>query len=278
MVTIKKTDSTHYNALWELIDLGSRYVVLKVLEQTEIPFRIGTSFLPQLIQEIGPGRMLDLGCGTGNNVMRVFSECGWDCVGVDVDATSLEEASRYGQTILRKGEEPLYWLQDNSFDLVAAQAVFHHMRDVDGNLSELVRCVKPGRLLLIYEVVEDSLLLRLGRNVFKKWKGMPVYSRLHICDWLEAFQRHRLNLLCAYGLRQWAGSVLSVTCLLSRSLCNALAKRLKLKRLVLTHRGYGQVQFVLFILQKPQLVPCGVDDGEIGKGDRRSWCPLGVGR
>jgi SAM-dependent methyltransferase len=234
-----------------LINLGGRHTVFKVLEQTEIPFRIGTSFLPQLIQEIGPGRMLDLGCGTGNNMMRVFSECGWDCVGVDIDATALEKASQYGQAILRKGEEPLSCLENNSFDLVAAQAVFHHMKDVDGNLSELVRCVKPGKLLLIYEVVEDSLFLRFGRNVFKKWEGMPVYSRLYIHDWLEAFRRHHLNLLCAYGLREWGGSVLAVARLLSRPLGNALAKRMKLKKLVLAPTECKQVQFVLFILQKP---------------------------
>lgn len=225
--------------------------MFKVLEQTEIPFRIGISFLPQLIQEIGPGRMLDLGCGTGSNVMRVFADYGWNCVGVDIDAVCLQQASQYGRTILRKDEEPLSYLEDNSFDLVAAQAVFHHMKDIDGNLSELVRCVKPGKLLLIYEIVEDSLFLRFGRNVFREWEGMPVYSRMYIHDWLEAFQRHRLKLLCAYGLREWGGTVLAAAYLLSRPLGNALAKRLRLTKLVLTPIECKRVQFILFILQKP---------------------------
>lgn len=224
---------------------------LKALEQTKIPFRIGTSFLPQLIEEIGPGRMLDLGCGAGDKVMKVFFERGWDCVGVDIDAIALEKASQYGQTILRDDEEPLYYLEDNSFDLAVAQAVFHHMRDVDGNLSELVRCTKPGKLLLVSEVVEDSLFLRLGRNVFKEWEGMPIYSRLYIRDWLEVFQRYHLNLVCAYGLGQWGGVLLDVARLLSRALCNALAKRMKLKKFEPASTGYGRVQHVLFILQKP---------------------------
>ena len=238
---------------YESVDkCGGENPMLGVLQQTEIPFRIGTSFLPQLIRELGSGRMLDLGCGSGDNVMRVFFEQGWDCVGIDINAALLERASRYGRTILRKGEEPLSCLDDNSFDLVAAQAVFHHMKDVDGNLGELVRCTKPGKFLLIHEVVEDNLFLRVGRNIFKRWEGMPIYSRLYIHDWLEAFQRHHLDLLSAYGLRQWAGSVLNVTRLLSRPLGNALAKHLKLRRLALAPTEYGQLQFVLFVLQKPE--------------------------
>jgi ubiquinone/menaquinone biosynthesis C-methylase UbiE len=195
--------------------------------------------------------MLELGCGTGKHVMRVFSEHGWDCVGVDIDAALLQKASQYGRAILRKDEEPLSCLEDNSFDLVAAQAVFHHMKDVDGNLSELVRCAKPGKLLLIYEVVEDSLFLRMGRNIFKRWEGMPIYSRLYIRDWFEMFGRHHLDLVCAYGLRQWGGSALAIAHLLSRPLGNALAKRMRLKRLASAPSEYGRVEHVLFVLRKP---------------------------
>lgn len=226
--------------------------MFRVLEETEIPFRIGTFFLPQLMQEMGPGRMLELGCGTGKHVMRVFSEHGWDCVGVDIDAALLEQASIYGQTILREDEEPLSFLEDNSFDLVAAQAVFHHMKDVDGNLSELVRCAKPGGVLLVYEVVENSFFLRTGRDIFKSWEGMPICSRLYVRDWLELFGRHHLDLLCAYGLLQWSASALTIACLLSRPLGNGLAQRMKLKKLAPTRKGYGRVEHILFVLQKPE--------------------------
>lgn len=224
---------------------------LKVFEREEIPFMLESSFFPQLAEEMGPGRMLDLGCSTGK-VMKIFHRYGWVCVGVDIDATALRIASQYGKVIHRKNEEQLSDLEDNSFDLICAQAVFHHLKDVDGNLLELIRCAKPGALMLINEVVEDSLFLRLGRNLFNDWEGMPIYSRLYVCDWLEIFQQYNLNLLHTYGQGQWVGLASALIYYLPGRFQKALSKLEKHKKLALTSKGFGRVHYILFVLQKPK--------------------------
>lgn len=38
-----------------------------------------------------PGRVLELGCGSGNNLM-LFHEFGWQVVGVDISTASLSDA------------------------------------------------------------------------------------------------------------------------------------------------------------------------------------------
>ena len=44
------------------------------------------------------GRVLELGCGNGNNLM-MFLQYGWDCLGIDFDAQSIADAEfNFGQT------------------------------------------------------------------------------------------------------------------------------------------------------------------------------------
>lgn len=222
--------------------------MIESLSKETIPFAI-VDFYSSLAAEIGTGRMLDLGCGRGN-AMRPFCNAGWDVVGVDVDPESLKYAAKYGQVILRNGEEPLVDLEDESFDVISANAVFHHMKDIDGNLSELIRCVKPGGLILINEVVEDSPWMRLGRNVFSSWKGMRIYSRLYVRDWVEVFERHNLSLVRTYGQSQWASLALVSLSFLSERLRSWLKNRLTRKAINVFSPDHKPIMFILFILKK----------------------------
>jgi SAM-dependent methyltransferase len=145
------------------------------------------------------GRVIDLGCGTGR-VLRYFGKAGWECHGVDISPESGKEASQVCQFHLRDGEEPLHWFSDDSFDVALAIAVYHHIADVDFSLDELVRCLKPGGLLVIHEVVDDDPVFRMVRSAHPDYKGMPVLSRMRSRDWATAFDRRGLNGLAAFGL------------------------------------------------------------------------------
>jgi SAM-dependent methyltransferase len=220
--------------------------VFRVLQHPRVPFRV-RDFYPDLARELGRGRMLDLGCGDGN-AMKPFFDAGWECVGVDVDARALERASRYGRVVLRKGEDPLTSISDASFDLVSANAVLHHLGDVEANLLELRRCLKPGGLLLVNEVVEDSAFMRAGRTVFRRWRGMPIRSRFAVRDWLPIFDRHRLELLAAYGQNHWA----SLAFMLAERVPGGgrLGLRFERFRFDPTDGRRRPIMFVLFVLRK----------------------------
>ena len=151
------------------------------------------------LSEEPPGKVIDLGCGTGR-VLSHFDRAGWDCHGVDISPESGSETSKFCHFYLRDGEEPLHWFPDSSFDVALAIAVFHHIADVDFSLAELVRCLKPGGLLVIHEVVDDDPIFRTLRSVYPFYRGMAVLSRMRFSEWLTTFDSSGLRLLAAFGL------------------------------------------------------------------------------
>jgi SAM-dependent methyltransferase len=228
---------------------------LEFFRQDVIPARQVT-FLAEFVQDMEPGRMMELGCSTGKKSLKLLSELGWDCVGIDVNTQVLEEAAQYGTVYLTKGEEPLYFIEDSSFDLVCAFNVFHHIQDAKRSFSELVRCLKSGGVFLITEIVEDSLFMRQGRNVFQNWEGMPVLSRMWVKDWLTWFSEYPVDLYAFYARTQWAGLLEYVFYLFRKFpfIGEGMYKRywstLKYKKCTIQVGSCVDVQQVLFVARK----------------------------
>lgn len=92
----------------------------------------------------GPGRCVDLGCGTGR-FLRVAADLGWEVTGVDVSADQLRLAARaLADARLVQADAAAVPLEDASFD--AAFSTFTHT-DVDdfaGLVAEARRLLRPG--------------------------------------------------------------------------------------------------------------------------------------
>ena len=90
----------------------------------------------------GPGRLLDVGCGTGFHTVR-FVEAGWSVVGIDPSDDQLRRARERGlEVISGRGEELPFG--DGDFD--AAVSLWTHT-DVDNFAAvcrETARVLKPG--------------------------------------------------------------------------------------------------------------------------------------
>jgi SAM-dependent methyltransferase len=224
------------------------------------------NFLPEVAEQLQPGAFLDIGCHRGVH-LQTFSERGWDCVGVDIDAEALKTAEKYGRVHLRHGEEPLSFLPDESFDVVNTFNLFHHVKDVEGNLKEALRCLKPGGYLLVSENVENAFLLRVGRNIFSKWEGMPVCSRMRVEEWLALLPQYPVNIQALFVRSQYREIPWVMVFFLSlvpivgpwarRSFTDTFRKKrgeAKLRRHDGVHGGFNGVQKAVFVLQK-QLEP-----------------------
>jgi ubiquinone/menaquinone biosynthesis C-methylase UbiE len=111
--------------------------------------------------------VLDVGCGTGDDVVNLYKIVGPEgrVVGIDDSADLIAEAKtrveRAGVSVeLYVGDaHELTQFSDNCFDATRAAAVFHHLESPEKALREMIRVTKPGGLIVIAEVDWETLVV-----------------------------------------------------------------------------------------------------------------------
>ncbi len=108
-----------------------------------------------LARGVRPGRVLDLGCGTGRS-LPLFGP-GARAIGVDPCRESLLAARRRapGVPLVRARAEALPF-RDHAFDTVVSGLVFCSVGDVPRGLAEVRRVLKPGGTLRMLEHVRSG--------------------------------------------------------------------------------------------------------------------------
>ncbi len=95
------------------------------------------------IAALEPGAIVaDVGCGTGIS-SRLFSDRGFDVIGIDPNEAMLAHARSVGGARYALGEAVAMGLPDGSVDLVIVAQAFHWF-DVDGALGEFRRVLKTS--------------------------------------------------------------------------------------------------------------------------------------
>src|ERR1043166_2183036 len=112
--------------------------------------RIIRSFVKQIYDRVTDrrARILDVGCGTGANLV-LLSEFG-DAQGVDVSPDALAFCRERGLENVRLGAAEALPYGDHEFDLVTAFDVVEHMDDDVAGLREMRRVLRPGGRLLMF--------------------------------------------------------------------------------------------------------------------------------
>lgn len=115
-----------------------------------------------LLVEIHGGRVLDIGCGSGQFIGILMQSLGsFDSItGIDVDDNVLQEArSKFSAetfNFIRASSQSLPF-EDASFDFVSISKALHHVEDDRHSLDEMKRVLKPGGYFLISEMIRDGL-------------------------------------------------------------------------------------------------------------------------
>lgn len=99
------------------------------------------------ISDLKSGNLLDIGCGVGDFLCQV-KKLGWNVMGIEPSDDAKKIAKeRLGFTPL----SPLEYDQipDQSFDVITMWHVLEHVSDLNFQMKELVRLLKPGGRLII---------------------------------------------------------------------------------------------------------------------------------
>ena len=112
--------------------------------------KILTEFIEEICSKITDRRprILDVGCGTGANLM-MLSQFG-DAEGVDVSEDALAFCRERGLEKVRLGAAEKLPYEDGTFDLVTALDVVEHIDDDLAGLREMRRVLRPGGRVLLF--------------------------------------------------------------------------------------------------------------------------------
>jgi len=149
--------------------------------------------IEQRIMASKPGfRVLDLGCGPGDNLRRL-SDCGGRVLGIEPNKRRAHEAQSIAPVAASVGEATPF--SSGHFDMVYISHVLHHAVDVEKVLREAHRLLVPGGLLFVIESIDDSPLMRLARAVQPSWYDDAVLNRFRYRDLLDTFGRSHFKVL-----------------------------------------------------------------------------------
>jgi len=136
-------------------------------------------FSNMFLSDLPPGRVLDVGCGDGGFLYRMYLK-GWSVVGLDFDKDAIEAArEQYGEFGLEFLQTDLTSARfsDNSFDAVTMNHVIEHVSQPTELLAEVRRVLKPGgRLVSITPNIQSW-----AHSLFKEcWRGLEIPRHLQI--------------------------------------------------------------------------------------------------
>jgi 2-polyprenyl-3-methyl-5-hydroxy-6-metoxy-1,4-benzoquinol methylase len=93
------------------------------------------------------GRLLDIGCGTGE-FAGIMKEAGWQVQGVEPHTAARESAhARFGVPVVDVTGQA--GLPDKGYDLITLWHVLEHAHDVNRSFRELDRLLAPGGTVLL---------------------------------------------------------------------------------------------------------------------------------
>jgi len=113
------------------------------------------------INNLKPGKILDVGCGLGFLLSGINSK--WEKHGVEISEYGANYAKQYGKVLCGVLQAAEY--KSDSFDAVLCYHVIEHMKNPIDELIEIKRILKPGgKLILGMPDFECGIAQRFGDN------------------------------------------------------------------------------------------------------------------
>ena len=136
------------------------------------------------VAEVGPRRILEVGCGEGELAERMSRELGAAVVAVD-QSKRMVELTRARGVEAHAGDVQDLGFADGSFDCAVAAWVLFHPADLDRALSELARVLRPGGRLVAATNGPDQV-----RELYELLGQEPSATTFNAANGAESLRRH----------------------------------------------------------------------------------------
>ena len=142
---------------------------IKVKDYFEASTAPENRFIIQQLGNIQGKRILDLGCGAGENSVY-FAKRGAVCVAADYSPGMVEVALQLAaanQVEIEGCTENAIALSfpDNSFDIVYASNLLHHLPDPQAAIREMYRVLKPGGKACFWDPLKHNPVINVYRRI-----------------------------------------------------------------------------------------------------------------
>lgn len=122
------------------------------------------------------GKLLDIGCATGEFLAEMEQHAGWECFGVEPVAFAANLARQNTKAQIFEGTLQEARYPDQSFDVVTLWDVLEHIPDPVGVIRETHRILKPGGLLILRVPDPESFT---GRLFGRHWVALDAPRHLY---------------------------------------------------------------------------------------------------
>jgi SAM-dependent methyltransferase len=137
--------------------------------------RIVVPFGLRELSQMKPGKLLDIGCGSGDFLLQA-KQMGWQTLGIDLDSRACEVAQSKGLTVINAGVEQLGKL-DEKFDCLFCSHILEHTYDPIQFLMLMKSVLKPdGTILLSLPNSQSAFRHYFGES----WRGLEAPRHIAI--------------------------------------------------------------------------------------------------
>jgi len=137
--------------------------------------------------------VLEIGCGIGLVSAYLAREYGFHVYGTDFDTDEIQLAEEINEKIpklhFQIEDASKLSFDDNSFDLLISQNVFHHIPNWRNAVIEIKRVLRPGGFLIWFDLIIPFLLKKIFNPITKNY---GLYTKTDI---FSEFERARFTIV-----------------------------------------------------------------------------------